>query len=137
MTFIVDSSFLVALYNDKDQHHARARGVQIDSGEVVFVPDVVLPEVSHALRRRFHYEKSFAFVGFLDYATVRLAHLHRADLDIATEIARQYPWAEFDIVDLCIMAMAERLLITRIATFDTRDFSIYRPRHCDYLELLP
>ena len=35
------------------------------------------------------------------------------------------------------MAIAERLNITRIATFDRRDFSIFQPSHCDYLELLP
>ena len=35
------------------------------------------------------------------------------------------------------MTIAERLGVTRIATFDRRDFSIFRPRHCDYLDLLP
>ena len=35
------------------------------------------------------------------------------------------------------MAIAERRKITRIATFDTRDFGFYQPTHCDYLELLP
>ncbi len=35
------------------------------------------------------------------------------------------------------MASAERLSVTRIATFVRRDFSIFRPRHCDYLDLLP
>jgi hypothetical protein len=33
--------------------------------------------------------------------------------------------------------MAERLNITRACTFDRRDFSIFRPHPCDYLELLP
>lgn len=41
------------------------------------------------------------------------------------------------IVDCCIMALAERLHVTRIATFDRRDFSIFQPRHCGYFELLP
>jgi hypothetical protein len=35
------------------------------------------------------------------------------------------------------MAQAERLNIARIATFDRRDFSVFRPKHCEYLELLP
>lgn len=29
------------------------------------------------------------------------------------------------------------LAITRICAFDRRDFSIFRPRHCDYYDLLP
>ena len=66
-----------------------------------------------------------------------LAPLVRSDLGAIHDIATAYASASFDIVDCCLMAMAERLDVTRIATFDRRDFSIFRPRHCDYLELLP
>ena len=59
------------------------------------------------------------------------------DLNRVREIAIAYADAEFDIVDCCIMAIAERLNVTHIATFDRRDFSVFRPRHCEYLELLP
>lgn len=59
------------------------------------------------------------------------------DLDRVRQILSTYADAELDIVDCCIMALAERLNITRIATFDRRDFSLVRPRHCDFLELLP
>ncbi len=49
----------------------------------------------------------------------------------------QYADAEFNFTDTAIMAQAERLNINRIATFDRRDFSVFRPTHCEYLELLP
>ena len=67
----------------------------------------------------------------------RLESLEWADIQRVHEIAETYTDAEFDLVDCCIMALAERLNISQVATFDRRDFSIYRPRHCDYLELLP
>jgi hypothetical protein len=35
------------------------------------------------------------------------------------------------------MALSERLNITQVCTVDRRDFSMFRPLHCDYLELLP
>jgi uncharacterized protein len=35
------------------------------------------------------------------------------------------------------MALAEYLAITQICTFDRRDFSIFRPAHCEYFERLP
>lgn len=35
------------------------------------------------------------------------------------------------------MAMAERLGITRILTFDQRDFGMYRPSHVERFDLLP
>ena len=60
-----------------------------------------------------------------------------ADLQRARAIMAAYPEADLDFVDCCLMALSERLKITQICTFDRRDFSIFRPQHCDYLELLP
>jgi predicted nucleic acid-binding protein len=41
------------------------------------------------------------------------------------------------MVDATIMAMAERLKIKTILTIDRRDFSLFRPRHCDAFTLVP
>lgn len=59
------------------------------------------------------------------------------DLNRVHEIILAYPRARFDLVDCCIMALSERLDIRHVATFDRRDFLIFHPNHCDYLELLP
>jgi uncharacterized protein len=59
------------------------------------------------------------------------------DFSRAIEVMRQYQDAELDFVDACLTAMAERLNITQIATFDRRDFSMIRPKHTPYFELLP
>lgn len=53
------------------------------------------------------------------------------------EIMTKYADAEFDYGDVSIMAIAERLNITRICTFDRRDFHIYQPTHCSHFELVP
>ncbi len=63
--------------------------------------------------------------------------LRLEDINRAQAIMTTYASAEFDFVDCAIMALSERLNIREIATFDRRDFSIVRPRHCDYFELLP
>jgi hypothetical protein len=60
-----------------------------------------------------------------------------ADLSRVRDIMATYADNRFDFVDCCIMALAERLNITQIYTFDRRDFQVFRPSHCDYLELLP
>ena len=59
------------------------------------------------------------------------------DLTRIGEIMTQYADANLDFVDCCIMTLSERLTITQICTLDHRDFSIFRPEHCNYLELLP
>ena len=53
------------------------------------------------------------------------------------EILRQYSDADLDFVDALIVAVAERLNITRLLTLDRRDFQIIRPKHCSSFELLP
>lgn len=35
------------------------------------------------------------------------------------------------------MAIAERLVFTRVYTLDRRNFSVIRPKQCDYFELFP
>jgi predicted nucleic acid-binding protein len=46
----------------------------------------------------------------------------------------KYISADLDFVDCCLTAIAERLNITQICTFDRRDFSIIRPKHVHYFE---
>ena len=137
MTLITDSSFLVALYNTGDRGHIKATDFAATRNEMILVPDVVLPEVNYLLRRDLGFARSLNFFAFFDYTDVRLTPTIESDLEVIEAISMQHADAQFDIVDCCIMAMAERLNITRIATFDRRDFSIFQPRHCDFLELLP
>jgi predicted nucleic acid-binding protein len=59
------------------------------------------------------------------------------DLERTTEILAQYADTRLDFVDATIVSIAERLNIFRVFTLDRRDFSIIRPRHCDYFEILP
>ena len=137
MTVIVDSSFLAALYNKSDMLHQRADEFTFERGESMLVPNVVLTEVHFLLRRAHAYESSWKFFDFFRNANASLEPILMEDLSRISEIALNYATARFDLVDCCIMALAERQCVTRIATFDSRDFSIYRPRHCDYFELLP
>ena len=53
------------------------------------------------------------------------------------EVLDTYADLRLDFVDASILAIAERLNIRHILTLDRRDFSVIRPRHCEYLELLP
>jgi uncharacterized protein len=137
MTILTDSSFIYALYNAKDTRHQRAMDFATQYTGVTVVPDVALPEVSYLFMRDLGYAGVRTFLEHFKQIHARLEPLEKADLVRVHEIAVEYASAEFDVVDCCIMVLAERLKITQIATFDRRDFSIFRPRHCDYLELLP
>ena len=137
MTFIADSNFVYALYNANDIHHQDGMSLLSQNTEVMLVPDVVLPEVSYLIARDIGHSGMQTFLEHFMQLDVQLEAVGMEDLARVRDIVSAYADARFDIVDCCIMAIAERLNVTRIATFDRRDFSIYKPRHCDYLELLP
>jgi hypothetical protein len=61
----------------------------------------------------------------------QMQSLTNADLIRMQQIMEQYQDAAFDFTDTAIMALSERLNVTRVCTFDRRDFSIFRPAHCD------
>lgn len=137
MTIIADSSFIYALYNPTDKFHRQAMLFAAINNEDVLVPNVVLPEVSYLFSRDSGYEGVKRFIGYFRQINAEFVALTKPDLARVHEITLTYSDAAFDIVDCCIMAIAERLDVTRIATFDRRDFSIFRPKHCDFFELLP
>lgn len=138
MMILADTSFLYAIFSAADSNHIEAASFALElSPDFVVAPDVVLPELAYLALRDVGYAGLQSILESLRRSSIALVPLERSDLDRIYEIAITYDSAAFDIVDCCIMVIAERLGITRIATFDRRDFSIFRPQHCEFLELLP
>lgn len=134
---LLDTSFLVALNNPKDRYHPRAFKFVEQTNDVLLVPEVVLTEAAFLLEQAGRLPAVTAFIDRLVESETPLQTLARNDLRRARQIMAAYPKARFDFVDCCIMALSERLNIRQICTFDRRDFSIFRPNHCEFLELLP
>ena len=101
------------------------------------LPAVILPELGFLFERDRGYRGVVQWLEKMRFTNATIEPMLNSDLHRVYEISRQYADARFDVVDCCIMAMAERLGITRIATFDIRDFAIFKPRHVEFLELLP
>ena len=53
------------------------------------------------------------------------------------ELVEQYVSLPLGIVDAAVIAIAERLNLTEVATVDRKHFSIVRPRHVSAFRLLP
>lgn len=138
MSFILfDTSFVVALNNPKDSKHTHAFKFLIKTNDSFLIPEVVLTEASFLLGKAGGLPAVAGFLRRLVETETPLQSINLADLNRAKEIMLTYPESRLDFVDCCLMALSERLNITRICTFDRRDFSIFRPKHCEYLELLP
>jgi predicted nucleic acid-binding protein len=136
-TILLDTSFIVALNNPRDKYHTAARGFFSGPRNIYLLPEVVLTEAAFLLNKAGGLPASLHFLDRLATASAALQSVTLADLRRAREILASYPDAHFDFVDVCLMALSERLNVTRICTYDRRDFSVFRPMHCEYLELLP
>lgn len=53
------------------------------------------------------------------------------------ELVDRYADLPLGGTDASLVAMAERLALTQVATLDHRHFRVVRPRHVDAFELLP
>lgn len=53
------------------------------------------------------------------------------------ELVEQYADLPLGTTDASVIALAERLNITEVATLDRRHFTVVRPRHVEALILLP
>lgn len=135
--FLVDSSFLFALYDaDSTQHDAVVAVTKTRTANLI-IPYVVLTEVAFLFKRAGGVPGLIFFLNKLTEVRLQLEPVTFDDLERAREISAQYPKARFDFVDVCLMALSERLNIRHICTLDQRDFSIFHPKHCEYLEILP
>ncbi|MCC6615802.1 MAG: PIN domain-containing protein [Anaerolineae bacterium] len=134
---LLDTSFLYALADPSDVHREKAAIFARKDNAQRIIPDVVLTEAMYLVGRFMSHAAMTRFLHSIAYSSVQLEPVGREDLKQAHKIMTDYADARLDFVDCCIMALAERLNITRICTFDRRDFGLFKPTHCDYLELLP
>lgn len=77
------------------------------------------------------------FLDSLSVTNFQLETPTAEDYKRAAEILRKYNDANIDFVDACIVAIAERLNITKILTVDRQRFGIFKPRHCEAFKIFP
>jgi len=105
--------------------------------DTLILPVTVLPEVSYLIGSRLGHSVMRQFLRELVAENVTLETVTFADLERVLQILDTYADTRLDFVDATIVALAERLGITRILTLDRRDFTIIRPQHTSYFEILP
>ena len=134
---IADTGPLVAGANERDTHHERCAEFLECNAHDVLVPAPVVVEVCQILASRRGTRSEALFLATLGQADLRVVDPVVADYQRAAELVRQYSNLPLGAVDAFVIAMAERIGATEIATLDRRHFTVVRPRHVDALTLLP
>ena len=137
---LLDSGFLFASLNASELEHQATIRLLEKIREPIVLPVPAITEIAYLLARDINNEAAADFVASLATTELTLELSRQEDYTRSAEILRRYSDAKLDFVDTLIVAIAERLNITRITrvlTLDRRDFQLIRPKHCSAFEILP
>ncbi|HLN16779.1 MAG TPA: PIN domain-containing protein [Acidimicrobiales bacterium] len=101
----------------------------------VTVPVIV--ESSWLIECRLGQTAQATFLRSLTDGEIERFEMVDADWTSVVELIEGYADLGLGVVDASVVAIAERLGVTQIATLDRRHFSVVRPAHLPGFELLP
>jgi uncharacterized protein len=134
---ICDTGTLVALLNAADDYHAACSNLFATYPGRLIAPGSILTEVCYMAESRLGSETEALFLDSLASGEFELEAVDTSDLSRMAELVRRYADFPLGAADASVVAVAERLKATRVATLDHRHFRAERPTHCDAFELLP
>ena len=103
----------------------------------LLVPSPVLGEVGYLLQSRVGPQAEVTFLKSFGSDGFHIAELKDQDVRRMAELVEAYLDLPLGIVDAAVIAIAERLQLTEIATLDHRHFAVVQPSHTRAFTLLP
>jgi uncharacterized protein len=135
MPLLVDTGVLYALVDRSDAWHDRSVDYVKASNTTLLAPVTVLPEAAYLVRTRLGMREESKLIEAFVNGEAAIEPLSDSDMSRAFAVMAKYPALGF--TDSTIVAMAERLALTTIATTDRRHFQTVRPRHARQFTLVP
>lgn len=137
MALILDTGVVYAALDRDDRDHARCRALIDSADELRILPAPVLPEVDYWVTQHLGVGAMVAFLRDIVEGAFIVEDLEAEDYPRIVDVIDGYADAEVGFVDAAVLAVAERLRETKVATLDRRHFSLLRPAHTASLDLLP
>jgi hypothetical protein len=103
----------------------------------LLVPATVVAEVGYLLAREAGVRVESLFLRSLADGGFTPVDLSNADYARMADLVTAYESLPLGTTDASVVAIAERLGLTDVATLDRRHFTVVRPKHADALTLLP
>jgi uncharacterized protein len=123
---VADTSFLYALLDRRDACHAAAAEWYASADDDVATTPLVLAEIDHLARTRAGSAAVGAFRADVRGGAYLVEWWPTAAREAAA-VAERYADAGVSLTDGSLVGLADRLAISRIATFDDRHFRVLRP----------
>lgn len=119
---VADTGAIVALLDADDQHHLAVRSLFVEKPADWVLPWAILPEVDYLLSRHVGDRAQRAFLKDLADGAFLVEWGHEGDLVRAHALCEKHRSLKLGLVDAAVIAVAERLKATAIATLDLRHF---------------
>jgi uncharacterized protein len=128
---------LLAAADRSDPAHESCRDLLESHSGPLITTDLVLTETGWLLDRQLGPAAEAALYRSVADGELVVEQLSAADWKRIAELTRHYADQHLGGVDASLIAVAERLKLTTLATLDRRHFGIVRPSHTEVLTLLP
>lgn len=122
---VVDSGFLIGLFDESDALHPRCRAFLRDYRGRFLTTEAVITETLALLSAR-QQMRCLEWLG--DAAHAGLLDVDREPIDFRAveKLARKYADQPMDFADASVVLLATRAGVREILTADRRDFAVYR-----------
>ena len=137
MAIFLDPSVVLAAADRADLNHSAAVSWFGRAGEPLFLSALSLAELDTLFQRELGEDATPALVRSIASGAIRLVAPTEADLVRALQLLETAREHRPRLADAALVAMAERLGVHRIATFDRRPIAVFQPRHIRSFDLEP
>jgi uncharacterized protein len=124
---VIDAGPLYAYVDADDRHHRASLALLESHPGPLVVPTLVITEVAYLIATRLGTEAEVRFLGDLAAGAFAVEPVDPADWLRIAELVSHYRDLPLGTVDASVVAVAERLGISEVATVDRRHFSVVRP----------
>jgi uncharacterized protein len=137
---VCDTGPLVAAALSNDSYHHSCVRLFNDlhtAGRELLIPATVVAEVGYLLAREAGPRVESLFLRSIANGDFTAVDLTAMDYARMADLVIKYGSLPLGTTDASVLAIAERLKLTEVATLDRRHFNIVRPDHVTALTLLP
>ncbi len=134
---IVDTGVLLAAADNADPDHKACAQLLAKDARPLLTTPLVVAETAYLIGRQLGPKAEARFFRSVANGDIIVQPLTPDDDRRIADLIDQYLDLPLGGTDASVIALAERLDQTRVATLDHRHFAVVRPAHRDTLELLP
>lgn len=134
---LIDTNIWLSAADERSQRYTESASVLADHEGQLAATVPVIAETSWLILARLGPESQSKFLPMAATGELERVDLIQQDWERVSALCVEYADLCLDAIDASIVAVAERLRLDTIATYNHRDFRVVRPRHTEAFELLP